>query len=330
MNRFLPRLAHATALILIASTASATIPSGFDLVINAPPDSLDVLTNDGIPGEFTEYQVPRRTQLNVTGSIESPGDGEIGFLVRGEINYDAPEGPGDVGGITALDGGVANIKSGFLYGLQASQSGTVNISGGFVAIASAREKGLFVFDGGDTSMLFVESATATIRSGFLFAQIILGGEGTGPDDSVLNLEGGETDYSQITVGDRGVVNLSGGTPLGGVYSLFTEAGGLLNVMGSEFSLNGVPITSLIGTEPFEVLDRSVTLTGLLSDGQPFSMDVTESFGADPSVVVLPGARLTLTLAIPEPAGAAIFGAIAAMTLAARRRGETPEGLLVRC
>ena len=64
---------------------------------------------------------------------------------------------------------------------------------------------------------------------------------------------------------------AGGGPIG-----VTPPGSNVNLLGSDFALNGTPIEGLVVGEAFPVTDRDVTLSGLLADGSPFSFDLNTS------------------------------------------------------
>ena len=65
-------------------------------------------------------------------------------------------------------------------------------------------------------------------------------------------------------------------------------------MVTEFSLDDVPLDSLVAGEAFTINDRDVTLSGLLADGTPFEFDLnsTTNFFEDSFA---PDATLTVTL-----------------------------------
>ena len=53
--------------------------------------------------------------------------------------------------------------------------------------------------------------------------------------------------------------------------------GTVNLLGTEFTLNGVSLNNLVLNEPRTVLDRNVRLSGVLADGTAFSFDLNSSF-----------------------------------------------------
>lgn len=299
---------------------SAATFGEFTRVINVPPDALSVLPGTGTPGEFQQFTVPGRTQVNITAPVEGAGVPVLAFDVQGELNYSVPLASVDVG-FTAQNGGTVNLIDGFAIGLDANQSGTVRMFGGLAPFAGAFNGGLFVLESGEVGTLTVASAEAVIRGGIVTGGVIVGGEDSPTGDAVLNLEGGSTNRAFLSVGDRGIVNLSADFSTEGNYSASIESGGLLNLIGSNFRINGVPISGLSADEPIEVMRREVILTGLLRDGSEFLMNISESFEDDSTVQIAPGARLTLTLQVPEARAVALCCTVSFVGIArSRNRG----------
>ena len=87
------------------------------------------------------------------------------------------------------------------------------------------------------------------------------------------------------------VNISGGT-VG--RSFLAESGSEVNLLGSEFFLDGELLDTLIFDEPFTISDRDVTLSGTLEDGSLFSFGLNSSFVSSEDLFEL-GATLTVTL-----------------------------------
>ena len=107
-------------------------------------------------------------------------------------------------------------------------------------------------------------------------------------DGVVNISGGNVDV--LSVFSDGVVNISGGS-VGN--QITANEGSALNIRGTEFSINGTPLSNLQNEQPFIVNDRDGTLSGVLADGEPFSF----TFGAS-SRSISPNATLTVTLVEP--------------------------------
>ena len=72
----------------------------------------------------------------------------------------------------------------------------------------------------------------------------------------------------------GVARIYGGD----VSFLRVFGGGEAHLFGSQFAINGQLITGLTPNEAREITNRNVTLSGILSDGSPFSFDLNTNFG----------------------------------------------------
>ena len=157
------------------------------------------------------------------------------------------------------------------------------------------------------------------------------------DGSVVNIRGGSVDIG-FAAFDGSVVNISGGSVgnifdalsgsevniSGGLIGDFVDAfsGSEVNLFGSDFFLNDLSLDEILTfNESFTILDRGddLVLTGLLTDGSPFSFDLnsTDVLGDD---FFDPDATLTVTLvsAVPEPSALVLFG-LSGLVLLGRRR-----------
>ena len=152
---------------------------------------------------------------------------------------------------------------------------TINISGGEVALgASNLSEGVNNFSntvtvtGGDVGGFFQLRGTSTLE--------LLGGTvesfgtlGTG----AATVSGG----SFTLVDNNGQLSISGGN-FTTFRSFFTAS---VSLSGTDFAINGVPISGLTVGSPFLITDRNVTLSGTLADGSTFSnfLDSTTPTGA---------------------------------------------------
>ena len=98
--------------------------------------------------------------------------------------------------------------------------------------------------------------------------------------------------SEMCIRDR--VNISGGT-VGAEFDAFS--GSEVDLLGTEFLLDGVLLESLVAGEPFAITERDVTLSGVLADGTPFDFDLNaiNTLGED---FFDPESTLTVTLGSP--------------------------------
>ncbi len=150
----------------------------------------------------------------------------------------------------------------------------INIAGGQVAlVASNLSEGVNNLDntvtvtGGDVGGFFQLRGTSTLE--------LVGGtvESFG---TLSNASATVTGGSFTLVDNNGQLNISGGD-FNTFRSFFTAA---VNLSGTDFAIDGVPITGLAVGSPFEIVDRNVTLSGTLSDGATFSnfLDSTTPIG----------------------------------------------------
>ena len=260
-------------------------------VFNVPTDSAPSVIGTGTTlnlfaggtiGPVFDAGLRDRTTTNVTVNIHG---GTIGH------NFDANSGStvNFLGGTVAVDhsfqaneGSVVNISSGTitgnpstdLDGLEA-RGGTINVSGGLVNAVHAIGNGSVV----------------NITGGSV------GSAGASSAGSVLHITGGSLTRS-ISGGSSGTVNISGGTTDG---TLVFQTGAIMNLFGTNFELNGLPIPGLTPNEAFTVTDRNVTLSGLLTDGSPFSFDLNTDYTGLNDFV---DANVTLRVTLVMPAASA--------------------------
>jgi len=163
---------------------------------------------------------------------------------------------GSIESFRVRSGTEANISGGTIDNLSARTGGVVNISGGAVGFANALE------DGSEVNI-----------SGGTVGDFFVGNFFNTNDSNVVNISGG-------TISDDFKVN----------------AGCEVNLFGSDFALNGVPIDGLTINDAFTIVDRDVTLSGLLADGMPFSYVLFSTNGTVD--FFSPNATLTVTLVSP--------------------------------
>lgn len=89
------------------------------------------------------------------------------------------------------------------------------------------------------------------------------------DGSTVNISGGSLG-SRFAVYRDSTLNLSGGSVTG---PFVARGGSSVNLLGTQFLLDNTDITSsLAANSPLSILDRDVTLSGLLVDGGSFAFD----------------------------------------------------------
>ena len=240
----------------------------FTTILNIPPD----------PNIGDKQTISNGTQLNLADG------GSIGFFFRagklGAINDDIEV--NILGGIVdnnfiAASGSVVNISGGNIGdNFFAWTNAIVNISGGTIGERFHVHRG----------------AVVNISGGFI-GEDFRAGQG-----SQINISGGVVGASNQGTSDS-FVSITGGT----VDSNFVYRASSLSLSGTQFALNGADFTtSLTPNSPFLLTDRQSVLSGFLTDGSPFSFDLTQVVRGNQTYGV--GSTLTVLL-IPEPASCAL-------------------------
>ena len=320
------------ALISLAGLASTFAISAepaiaqFETVIDVPPDLAPI----GGIGSSTQLNVAEGGF--VTGLDAGASDGSsanIEVNIRGGtigVGFQANAGSivnisgGEVGSsFDANSGSVINIDAGVLGSSFDANSGSiVNLHGGEIGFLSNANTGSLVnISGGSVGDTFSahSGSLVNIRGGVV---------GSGFDalpGSVVNISGG-------TIGDRfdalpgSVVNIRGGT-FGDDFDVFGEdvqqglPGSEVSFFGRAFELGGVPLVGLVPGNALTIPDRDVTLSGILTDGSPFSFELN-SLNVFPDPGFATSATLTVTL-VPEPSGLVTIVVALALVRLSRER-----------
>lgn len=159
----------------------------------------------------------------------------------------------------ARRGSVVNMTGGSIGGNSDAFGGTVNFAGGTIARIYVWTGGVFNQTGGT-----VTAGTHTHAQGQL--NILAGvSDGAGCiDGGEANVLGGS--FTQLFA-NEGTMNVAGGQ----IQVFYLESTGKLNLFGTQFLLNGVPMSNLSLGTAFTVTNRIGTLSGTLMDGSAFSV-----------------------------------------------------------
>jgi len=230
--------------------------SDFDTVINLPEDQANVTI-----GDF---------------SVIAGGLGEtiqVNIADGGTIGDDAQ----------VRSGGEVNVIGGIVGGRFVADSGSeVNISSGSVGSSFQALNGSLVTISGGTvnDSLEVNAGSEVNISDGLVSDIVARG--------AMNISGGTID-SLFQASSGSEITISGGS----IDAIAAGAGSQVNLIGSEFLVDGQPIDSLVPGEAFTITARSGALTGVLADGQSFSFRLNTGFSLDGNFSS--NAMLTVTL-----------------------------------
>ena len=162
------------------------------------------------------------------------------------------------------NGTTLNINDGAVGLGVVINNSTINIAGGQVALgASNLSEGVNNFSnivtitGGDVGGFFQLRGNSTLE----LSAGTIESFGTLPD-ATATVTGG----TFTLVDNNGVLSISGGD-----FNTFRSFGNsTVDLFGTDFAIDGQPITNLTLDEAFEITQRNVTLTGTLSDGSTFS------------------------------------------------------------
>ena len=172
-----------------------------------------------------------------SGSVVNISDGNIGF------RFDA------------RSGSAVNISGGATSDIRAVSS-EINISGGTVGTSFNEDHS------------FSDGSVVNITGGSIGGSIQT-------FDSEVNISGGSFGSSNnfFIAHSGSVVNISGGSFEGRLEArVFSE----VNLFGSDFVVNGVPLDSLTIDEAFTIDTRFGQLTGRYADGSQFSLDLNQN------------------------------------------------------
>jgi hypothetical protein len=192
-------------------------------------------------------------------------------------------------------GAVVNISGGSGNGIRAYGGSEVHFSGGSTGRIQAESGSVVDVTGGIVVNGIEVYRTATVNISGGIVQRFNNRALLADADSELNISGGTFSGRDMFIGNGAMANISGG-----LFDLFFLAGNgsEINLAGSSFLLDGVPIDGLQLGLPLEILDRDVLLTGTWDNGLPFSFDLssTLTFTSD---TFLPGSTLMITLVAPD-------------------------------
>lgn len=189
--------------------------------------------------------------------------------------------------------GMVNISGGFVDSALAFAGGQVNISGGTVGTG---------FEAGTDTVVNISGGTVGDEFRAFSAQVNISGGAVGARfEALLGSE----------------VNISGGT-VGESFNVFSDSE--VNILGSEFLLDGLELDFLELGQAFTIFDRDATLSGLLASGESFSFDLNSNV-SDLQDFFAPDARLTVTLttSVPEPSSTVLIMVAIGIGVARRRK-----------
>lgn len=264
-------------------------------------------------GRLQNFEVVHAT-LIIDGGHLSGDSGVVGGVVS------MSDGSIRNGAFSIFPSGTVNISGGITTSrFLLSADSELNISGGIVDLSFAD----FVpgsqlnISGGTVRDLRFFSGSVAISGGLVsgFEPFVFSGaeiSGGTIDGSIrgrsVNITGGDILGDVLAKG--GDVTLSGGRVHG---TLGARNSGGVNLIGTDFIVDGIPLDDLVQSEWFTIESRG-TVSGVFADGTPFDFDLRAGDFASPRFTSL---RVML---VPEP-GAQIIFFVATAFVSRRRRDD---------
>ena len=260
-------------------------------------------------------------------------------------------GPGDtIDSSTPIPAGaVINLNGGMIATDTDFDNVTLNINSGTVGVDIDISNSNINIAGGTVSLPAFNLATGVNNTN---NTIMISGGDVGSffqlrGNTTLELSGGSLEgfgtldnaSAVVTGGSFNLVDVNSPIDIfGGDFNTFRVfSTGTVNLFGTSFEIDGVPIADLEVGQTLEIDQRNVTLSGTLTDGETFSnfLDADSAISDlvfDPTFgQLLPGfaanaATVTVTVvqAVPEP-NSFVFGALTALMFLVRRRKRVALG-----
>lgn len=279
------------------SVAGASLPTG-PLVYNVPPDSPPAVLNAGETLNFLSGGLAGYDNMLTlaAGSEFNMYGGFIEFALLTEEGSSANLFEGD--SVQSRFSGRVNVHGGAHY--DAHMFGAIRVEGGMI--------GGYLHDaeveivGGTVDILEAYDSHVTM-SGGAFGLLNLNG------GSLVEVSGGV--FRDAFIGAGAELALGGGklSPEF-VTEPFTFVGdGLLTIRGTNFSVDGDPLTGLAPGEERFIVERGITINCVFADGTPFEFQI-----GDPLLTV------RVVQSVPEPVGLSLTLFAALLARAPRRRG----------
>lgn len=307
--------------ICVGLLALSALPSSAQVNGTGPSDSSLFTTVVNLPEDLTflpAFDPIINGASGQTTQVNLGSGGVVDFFARTGSGIELNVNGGTVGALfTVGSGSELNLNSGTIdiFGLEGD--GQVNINGGSLTSILLADAGSQVnINGGDFDS-YVDQGPAELNITDGNIGVGFGSMLTSSAGSTWNISGGT--FTSLLFGIAGTANISGGT-LSGIEDFNLSDGGEINLVGSDFFLDGIALNDLTPGAPILISDRDVILSGLLSDGSRFDFDLsTDEFAPQ---FFSPNATLTVSLtpaSIPEPTSSMIFSLAALVALCVRRR-----------
>lgn len=272
------------------SLVSSALPPVGPMLITASTDPVPLGIREGQTLVVDSGGVVGDNFVAGFGSTLVIEDGGVAGNVLKTVGAEVTISGGSVGGgFQAYDGSRVTISGGSVEGdcsdVGFYANGTqVTISGGSVECLQSDDSQVSISGGAVGRVGAVDSSHVTISGGSVGNNYVAWG-------GRVTITGGSVRVAQAQIGH---LTISGGS----VNLLWAFENSQVNLIGTEFFVDGELVPDLVVGEPATLADRDVTLSGHLADGSPFSFEFNNDW-SDADDYFSPDTTLTLTL-VPEP------------------------------
>ena len=268
------------------------------------------------------------------------GDGGILGGNYGVINSELVVNGGLVERGLGLSGSQLEVNSGVIeQDVLATFQSQVNVNNGVLeGRVDIQEGSTLNFAGGLAGQVILADSTANISGGEIdsIVEVLFGSSvnisggivGASFSSRSLNVRSGASALvsgglirDEINVASGALLEISGGI----IREISARSFSDVNLSVLEAFVDGVSITSILSdSEPFQLNERNVNLSGLFADGTQFQFGLSDRFTDFPADGLQRGffdtnARLSLTLAVPEPTSVPLLLAAVGYAMGRRRK-----------
>lgn len=228
------------------SGSNITLRSGMDLITGTLEDGSTFIFAGESEDWFTDAKLvstvlpeldPEPLVLMDSSELTGLRQGQIMTIVDGGV----------VGNNFSSVGAVLNVQSGTIGdGLEVAYS-NINIAGGEI---------------GDLVRVY-DGSVVNISGG------VIGEDFSANSGSKVTIVGGDFG-AHFHANTGSIVSIAGGKHSG---AFFADSGSEVHLLGTEFSLDGILLDSLIPGQSLSIFDRESILSGILADGSSFSFNL---------------------------------------------------------
>lgn len=291
---------------VLCALISSPLASGTGLVYNVPPNPAPTTL---LAGETLNLGIGGSIGVGFTANAGSTISIQGGSLSFGSIAGSLDLYSGELGPATLIQPSAVVTVHGGTVRPVVSSGGDLRVLGGQVQ-GGLSAGGKLTVEGGQIGPIVPSQGSQVFLKGGEMAGTLAPFNG-----ATFTMTGG-TWKGNFWFSLGSTLNLSGGT----VQNQLTLGDTILNLTVKSVLLGGVPIAGLTPGVPHVVTQRNTTLSGVLSDGSPFSFNMNTGFNPDQDS--FPTTATVKVTVVPEPSAAVLalcFVALRHRPLTTRRR-----------